>query len=191
MDSNFNSQQNWGNYEMNGMNEMNENNFMHTTEPNMNQVIESEMVLPTESIVRSKTEFVRQILNEIGAVSEKEPPEGWVQEVEKRLAQNNLKMHRNTIYFTRRNMLKSQGKKNANAKSFSVKVKKRSQTNSLQAPHFSKDDTAASKAIDRPVFSHGHISALREVQKLAQKFGGLRQLAEAIDFLVSIKDNRS
>lgn len=175
MDSNSNL--NWRSYEMNN------ENFTNLLGEIMNQNRDHEVAVPAETLDCSKTEFVRRILNEIGAVSEKNPPEGWVLEVEKRLAQNNLKMHRNTIYFTRRNMLKSQGKKNANAK---LSGKKK---------HFQNKPSEMSGSINyaatQPVFSANHISALRDVQKLAQKFGGLRHLSEAVEFLLSLKENRS
>lgn len=131
---------------------------------------------------RSKTDFVRQILREIGAVSGGEPPEGWVKQVEKRLADNNMKMHRNTIYFTRRNMLKSQGKKNTFGKNQKLTKSVTQEENS---------DSLSSIVLDRPLISQNQLNAFREVQKLAVKFGGLRQLAGAVDFLISIKENRS
>lgn len=77
----------------------------------------------------NKSEIVRQILHEIGAVTEN-PPEGWRTTVEERLAKQKLKMNAVTIYQLRRKEIdKATGRPAKKATKFSdleklVEVKK-------------------------------------------------------------------
>lgn len=58
--------------------------------------------MTTEKIAKkpNKSEIARSILKEIGALTSK-PPEGWRQQLEQRLAEQNLTMSRVMIYAVR------------------------------------------------------------------------------------------
>lgn len=77
----------------------------------------------------NKSEIVREILHEIGAVTDN-PPEGWRATVEERLAKQKLKMNAVTIYQLRRKEIdKTAGRPAKKATKFSdleklVEVKK-------------------------------------------------------------------
>lgn len=104
----------------------------------------------------NKSEVVRQILNEIGAVNET-PPEGWRATVEERLSKHKgkdgkpMKMNAVTIYQLRRTEIdKKAGKRKTRA------------TNSAKFNDLEK---------------------LVEVKKFAETVGGIEQLEQAIAFL--------
>jgi len=101
----------------------------------------------------NKSEVVRQILHEIGAVTET-PPDGWRNTVEERLSKQkgkdgkSMKMNAVTIYQLRRKEIdKATGRTPKKASSF----------NDLQK--------------------------LIEVKKFAESLGGIEQLEQALNFL--------
>lgn len=130
---------------------------------------------------QTKTAFVRQVLKEIGALSEDNAPAGWVHEVERRLSENNLSMHRNMIYLTRRNMLRTQGDGEGQSKQNVAK-------NHSNTKQFVDDD----ESLDLDILKSPQlqISALHAVRNLAARFGGLKQLGEVVEFMISLRDNR-
>lgn len=132
----------------------------------------------TTPVIRSKTDFVRMVLKDIGALSETNPPIGWVHEVEKRLSENNLSMHRNMIYLTRRKMLKPLGKN----KQHSFKKAP------LAVSNIKNDGGKEEKSFFGNSFSQAQLNALREVQNVAAKFGGIQSLQEVVNFLANLKD---
>lgn len=140
---------------------------------------------PTTNIVRSKSDFVRQVLREIGALSEDNPPIGWVHEVEKRLSENKLSMHRNMIYLTRRKMLDA-GKQNKKSGVSKNKVVKRQ---SYTQNHRTASNNSTGENSNKAIFTQNQLNALQEVQKFAEAYGGLQQLNEAIKFLLTVKNN--
>lgn len=152
------------------------NNFVTgQTEQNMQSTtIEAN----TTPVIRSKTDFVRMVLKDIGALSENNPPIGWVHEVEKRLSENNLSMHRNMIYLTRRKMLKPLGKKKHNVPK-PVKP---------AVSHIHNNAEDENSSVFGKSFSQAQLNALRDVQKFATKFGGIQGLQEVVNFLANLKD---
>lgn len=112
--------------------------------------------MATETNCINKSEVVRKILHEIGAVSEN-PPKNWRTSVEERLSKQKgddgkpMKMAEVTIYQIRRKEINKKSGKNSKKSGKSGK--------------FSR------------------IESLVEVKKFADTFGGLDQLEQAINFL--------
>jgi len=109
--------------------------------------------MATETTRINKSEVVRKILHEIGAVTEN-PPDGWRTTVEERLAKQKgndgkpMKMNAVTIYQLRR-----------------TEIDKKSGKPSKKPGKFSD------------------LEKLVEVKKFADTLGGLDQLEQAVNFL--------
>ena len=113
---------------------------------------------------QTKTSFVREVLREIGAVTEN-PPADWKQKVAEALAAHGLKIHQVTLYQTRKAMLEGNKKP----------AKKGRPVGSKAAPK------AAPKASAGP-----SLEELIKIKEFANQVGGYARLAEGIKFLQAI-----
>jgi hypothetical protein len=107
----------------------------------------------------NKSQFVKNILSQIGALS-KNPPENWRSQVEEALEKNNLKVHRVTIYQIRSKAMQGMKRKNP-----IVVAKTNVRRASIIAP-------ASLKVAD-----------LYAIKDFAKQFGGVDRLKEAIKAL--------
>ena len=112
---------------------------------------------------QSKTSFVREVLNELGAVVEN-PPIGWKKKVEEALAAENLKMNQVTIYQTRLKMIK--------AKSGVAKPAKPANGD-------------AKKPLGRPANADKALTMdeLVKIRDFAKSIGGIARLTEGLKFI--------
>lgn len=124
----------------------------------------------------NKTAFVKNVLNEIGALGSN-PPEGWRKQVEEALKKQNLEMHTVTIYQIRRNaLLEAAGIK---GKPKSNKANKESKTRGRPKAAMKEKVQKSSKVKSRS----DHTLTLEDVialQKFSEKFGGINALANFI-----------
>ena len=120
----------------------------------------------------NKTAIVRNLLKEIGAISEN-PPQGWRQQVEAALAKQNLEMHQVSIYQIRN----SEMKKATGA----VATPKQGRPKASTKPDL--------KLLGAAVSGHVELSVadLKMVQELAKNLGGLDALSEAITAIKSFQ----
>jgi len=117
--------------------------------------------------IKNKSEFVRGILRDIGALSEN-PPDGWRDKVEEALEKQGLKMHQVMIYQLRRKELEKSGDVTINKKKPGRKPgKTKGQKAILATPELSLDDILAAR-------------------KVAEEFGGVGKLAAALSALDKI-----
>lgn len=133
------------------------------------------------SEVKNKSEFVRQVLKDIGALSNN-PPEDWKQQVEAALAKEKLSMHQVMIYQVRRNALEAAGlvpkreKTKAAAKKAAPKGKPGRKPGTKVAPKKSPKASTASLSLDDLV----------KADKIAAEFGGAEKLSQALNALSKI-----
>lgn len=114
----------------------------------------------------NKTAFVRNVLKEIGALTEN-PPDGWKQKVQDALANENLSMHKVTIYQIRKNEID--------------RIEHGTRKPSITTQRL---QTSKSKIGTDLTFSD-----LQSVQEFSKKFvGGLDGLSSAISAIKSLKD---
>ena len=109
---------------------------------------------------QTKTSFVREVLREIGAVTD-EPPVGWKKKVEEALAAHNLNMNQVTIYQTRLKLLRG-----GSAKKDSTK--KGRPVGSTNAPK-------AVKTLQ--------VEELIQIREFAKTIGGINRLSEGVKFI--------
>lgn len=119
---------------------------------------------------QSKTSFVREVLREIGAVSEN-PPADWKQTVQKALDAHGLKMHQVTLYQTRKKMVEASSGKKPAKKGRPVGSGAKAAAPAQKAP----------KAPAGP-----SLEDLIKIKEFANQTGGLARLAEGIKFLQAI-----
>lgn len=109
----------------------------------------------------NKSAFVRNVLREIGALSQN-PPEGWRQQVEDALKKQNIAMNTVTIYQLRSKAMKGdKAGKPTNGRRGRVKT-----------------------TLNKGEITLTHLNAVRD---FAEKFGGLESLIKVIDALKAIK----
>ena len=114
----------------------------------------------------NKSEFVRGVLNEIGAFADP-APEGWKAKVNAALAKQNLTMHEVMIYNIRREGLKKAGLKKPSEKVKAQKVK---------TPKKEKSFTLDSSLT---------LNDLLSAHKFATEFGGVEKLSKALTAISS------
>lgn len=118
----------------------------------------SEVVKADKNAKRmTKTEIVRNIMMEIGALT-KNPPEGWKKKVDEALAKANVKIHPVSIYQIRSKFLNGKKKPAKTTAIVAVKPQK-------------------TEAVKQNVLK---VSDLLVVNEFAKKYGGLSKLKEAI-----------
>lgn len=111
-----------------------------------------------------KSEFVRNVLREIGAISS-EPPQDWKNQVHDALRKNKLDMHNVTIYQLRRKLMQEEG----------IKSRRRRRKGSTSV------NTFASKRVDLT------LDDIVALQKVIEKFGGLKRLQKTIELYEKIR----
>jgi hypothetical protein len=116
----------------------------------------------------NKTAFVRNVLQQIGAITAN-PPEGWRQKVEEALAKQSLSMHQVTIYQIRQKAMKEASGLVPPAKAKPGRPK--------AAPKAAASKTVASKA---PVKGSLTVADLQAVVEFSKRFGGINGLSEAV-----------
>jgi hypothetical protein len=116
----------------------------------------------TEKISRSQ--FVRSVLQEIGAISAN-PPEDWRKQVEEALRKNKMEMHNVTIYQIRKKLLQESGFKGKQRKR-----RKNAETVALAKPRRTRKEDVS-------------LDDIFALQKFAEKFGGFKRLQHAISVL--------
>jgi hypothetical protein len=122
----------------------------------------------------NKSEFVRNILKDIGALSQN-PPEGWRNKVQEALLKNNLKMNPVTIYGLRTKAMRSNGSEDKSLRSIS------------KEKYSVVRKTTNNKAHNN--FNDITLKQLRSVQEFADNFGGIDNLSRIIDALKAFKNN--
>lgn len=113
-----------------------------------------------------KSEFTRQVLRDIGAISP-EPPKDWKNQVHETLRKNKLDIHDVTIYQLRRELMQQEGIKDTKRR------RRRRKT--------TESKTVATKRID---ITLDDVIAL---QKFIDKFGGFKRLQKTIELYESIR----
>lgn len=132
------------------------------------------------SEVKNKSEFVRTVLKDIGALSAN-PPEDWKKQVEDALAKEKITMHQVMIYQVRRNAMEAAGllpkrDTKAAAKKVAPKGKPGRKPGTKVAPKKSPKASGPSLSLDDLV----------KANKIADEFGGAEKLASALKALSTI-----
>ena len=129
--------------------------------------------------IKNKSEFVRGVLRQIGALSET-PPDGWRLKVEDALAKQKVEMHQVMIYQIRRKemekMVKSEHKPEPLAKINA----------DGQKPTLKRGPKPKSKQMDAL-----SITDLLKARKVAIDFGGVEKLLGALNALSTLLGNVS
>lgn len=122
--------------------------------------------------IKNKSEFVRGVLRDIGALTEN-PPDGWREKVEDALKKQNLEMHQVMIYQVRRKEMEKMAETDA-------PVKKKPGRKPGQKP-------AAKTAKTATVNGNGlSLDDILSARKLAEEFGGVGKLSAALSALDTI-----
>lgn len=121
----------------------------------------------------NKSLFVRNVLNEIGAIS-LDPPEGWRKRVEEALERQNLNMHFTSIYKIRNDALAAAGTPNPNIRG-KRKGKLKAKAVSVQSQ--------SHPIVKEQKFSVQDLVAIKDFSK---KFGGLDKFSEVINIIKSL-----
>lgn len=116
----------------------------------------------TNAIRVNKSAAVRQILNDIGALSNN-PPVGWRKRVEEALKKQGLEVHQVSIYQARSKLMKSMGISADSEESAAVPTKKPA----------------------KPKTDNFTVSDMTSVRDFAAKFGGLDGLLTIISTIKS------
>ena len=111
----------------------------------------------------SRSQFVRNVLQEIGAISTT-PPDDWRKQVEEALRKNKMEMHNVTIYQIRKKLMEKDG----------LKSKRRKRRKSAEATVTAKPRSRKDNLTVEELFA---------LQKFAEKFGGFKRLNHAIAIL--------
>lgn len=126
--------------------------------------------------IKNKSEFVRGVLREIGALNDN-PPEGWRAKVEEALKNQNLEMHQVMIYQIRRKAMEkvAEGAKGAKKKPG-------------RKPGVKAAVVVATKpkAQAKPVANGLSLDDILSARKLAEEFGGVGKLSAALTALDTI-----
>lgn len=112
---------------------------------------------------RSKADIVREILNNLGAVSD-EPPEGWKVAAEKELKKRKLKVHQTQIYEIRRKELAKQQAASGEAPATPTRRRRRR----------------------KPQVEKLNFDAAVKIAKFAAPYGGLAKLRGHIDKIMAL-----
>lgn len=112
-----------------------------------------------------KSEFARQVLRDIGAISA-EPPKDWKNQVLEALRKNKLDMHNVTIYQLRRELMQQDG----------IKGGKRRRRRKAESKV-----VVASKRIDVT------LDDVIALQKFIDKFGGFKRLQKTMELYEKIR----
>lgn len=131
------------------------------------------------SDVKNKSEFVRTVLKDIGALSAN-PPADWKKQVEAALAKEKITMHQVMIYQVRRNAMEAAGlvpkSEKSAAKKAAPKGKPGRKPGTKVAPKKSPKASGVSLSLDDLV----------KANKIADEFGGAEKLASALKALSTI-----
>lgn len=119
---------------------------------------------------KNKSEFVRQVLQEIGALTEN-PPEGWRRQVEEALAKQKLKMHQVTIYQIRQKAMQKMAQ-NGDGKKEEGEV--------------AEETPRKQRGRRRGGRRNLTISDIRDILKFARRYGGLSGLSQAVADVQSV-----
>jgi hypothetical protein len=125
--------------------------------------------------IKNKSEFVRGVLREIGALQEP-APEGWRQKVEAALAKQNLTMHQVMIYQIRKREIDKLAESGEKAPAATAPKRGRK-------PGYKVTPKAAPVA---PVSTGLSVTDLLAARKVADEFGGVAKLTEALTALSTI-----
>lgn len=128
--------------------------------------------------IKNKSEFVRGVLRQIGALSET-PPNGWRLKVEDALAKQNVEMHQVMIYQIRRKEMEKMV--NGEHKSEPPTINADGKKSTLKRGPKSK-----SKQMDAL-----SIADLLKARKFANDFGGVEKLLGALNALSILLGNAS
>lgn len=121
--------------------------------------------------IKNKSEFVRGVLRDIGALTDN-PPEGWREKVEEALKKQNLEMHQVMIYQVRRKAMEK-----ASDDAAPAKKKPGRKPGTKIAPKAAKPaEVASGLSLDDIV----------NARKVAEEFGGVGKLASALAALDKI-----
>ena len=133
------------------------------------------------SEIKNKSEFVRGVLRDIGAITVP-APDGWRQKVEKALEDQKIKMHQVMIYAIRRAELEKSGLMPA-AEAKPVQAREAVLRNVGK-----KADAKIKPAPVETANNGRHLSVqdLLLAKKHAQDFGGVEKLSEALSVLAKL-----
>jgi hypothetical protein len=132
-------------------------------------------MLSTENKV-NKSEFIRNILRDIGALSDN-PPEGWRTKVEEALKENKIELSNNYIYNIRTKAMQDAGTYKKNLWDSKRKSSKRKFLNRKKALK-NNGSVVLSKS-----YADVTLKQLQSVRSFAEKLGGIDNLAKIIDAL--------
>jgi len=133
--------------------------------------------------IKNKSEFVRGVLKDIGALVET-PPTDWREKVQAALKKQGLGMHNVMVYAVRRETMKKL------AKGENGKAKKAEKPEKPKVELAVKERTASTpgrKPKAAQPKSELSVSDLITVQKFADQFGGAGKLTEALAALQLFK----
>lgn len=146
----------------------------------------------------NKSAFVRNVLNEIGAISNT-PPEGWKNKVLEALKNQNLEMHQTTIYQIRQKALKEPAQpalsavrgrpKGSKNKALAIAANDAKVAEATKPAKATKAKPAKAKTNVNGSYSETIIADLQAVQQFAKKFGGLDGLSKVIDTINTLVNN--
>ena len=144
----------------------------------------------------SKTDFIRQVLNEIGAINV-DPPKGWHEEVRNRFVDQKMDVpHDMTIYGVRAREMEKAG-----LKPLTQSERRRKKNKYANSPHVSSKASSKNvassngkhSASPKPVFAKQnskHLvngSQLTALIKMINEFGGVDNFIEVVKSLKYLK----
>lgn len=130
--------------------------------------------------IKNKSEFVRGVLKDIGALVDP-PPDGWRAKVEEALKKQNLEMHQVMIYQIRRTEMEK-ALEEAGEKPVKKKPGRKPKAKvTIKAKAKSKVKPVKSKAV-----SGLSLDDILNARKVAEEFGGVEKLSAALTALDTI-----
>lgn len=125
--------------------------------------------------IKNKSEFVRGVLRDIGALTEN-PPEGWRAKVEEALKKQDLEMHQVMIYQIRRKAMEKAASEAAPAKKKPGRKPGQKTATKVAAPKATVAAAANGLSLDD----------ILNARKVADDFGGVGKLSAALTALNTI-----